>query len=187
MKINNTQKGFFNVVLIVIIIVIIVGAFYWFSNGPEMNTENEEMKQENEVGEMMENENIRESQEGYSGIVLAGNSSLLLDFTQEDYKKALVEDKLVALYFYANWCPICRAEFPKMEKAFDELQVDNVIGFRVNYNDNETDDFERGLAREFGVAYQHTKVFLYNGERVLKSPETWEKDRYLSEINKLLN
>jgi len=63
----------------------------------------------------------------------------------------------------------------------------DVVGFRVNYNDGETDSFEEGLAREFGIAYQHTKVIIQDGERVLKSPETWNKDRYLSELAAVLN
>ena len=70
-----------------------------------------------------------------------------------------------------------------MEDAFDELTGDRVIGFRVNYNDNQTSEAERELASEFGVAYQHTKVFLKNGERVGKYPDSWDKDRYLTEIS----
>lgn len=123
----------------------------------------------------------------FSGAKLAGNVSPLLDFVKADYNKARASEKLIVLYFYANWCPICREEFPKMQSAFNELTTDGVIAFRVNYNDNETDDVERDLAREFGVAYQHTKVFVKNGARVGKYPDGWSKDRYLSEINKFLN
>jgi thiol-disulfide isomerase/thioredoxin len=120
----------------------------------------------------------------FSGQVLAGTSSPLLDFNKADYDKAIASGKLVALYFYANWCPICRAEFPRMEEAFSKIGDDKVVGFRVNYNDNQTDDDERELAREFGVAYQHTKVFVKNGQRILKSPESWNSaDVYLSKIN----
>ena len=122
----------------------------------------------------------------FTGTVLAGSSSPLIDFNKSDYEAALRSNKLVVLYFYANWCPICKAEVPKLVSAFNELKSDAAVGFRVNYNDNETDADERNLAREFGVAYQHTKVFIKKGVRVLKSPETWEKDRYLAEINKLV-
>ena len=121
----------------------------------------------------------------FSGTLLAGNSAPLLDFNKADYDKALASGKIVFIYFYANWCPICRAEVPSLEAAFNELTTNKVIGFRVNYNDDETDDDEKNLARQFGVAYQHTKVILKNGERVLKSPESWDKQKYLSEINKL--
>ena len=122
----------------------------------------------------------------YSGAVLAGKSAPLLDFTKADYEAAVKSDKLVILYFYANWCPICKAEFPVMQKTFNELGTDKVIGFRVNYNDDQTDADEKALAKQFGVAYQHTKVFVKNGERILKSPEGWDDKRYDMEINKAL-
>lgn len=127
-----------------------------------------------------------ESMMKYSGTVLAGKSSPLLDFDKVDYDVAIKTDKLVVLYFYANWCPICKAEFPIMQGVFNELDTDKVIGFRVNYNDNQTDNDEKNLAREFGVAYQHTKVFVKNGQRIIKSPEGWDKNRYTSEISKAL-
>lgn len=120
----------------------------------------------------------------FSGSKLAGNTSPLIDFNKADYDKALSEGRDVVLYFYATWCPLCRIEFMSTKSAFDEVSNANLVGFRVNYNDNDTDDDEKGLAREFGVAYQHTKVFLKNGERVLKAPDTWRKDRYLQEFEK---
>lgn len=122
----------------------------------------------------------------FSGTVLAGNVAKLIDFNQTDYEKALASGKLVVLYFYANWCPLCRAEFPKMQAAFNALSTDAVVGFRVNYNDNETDSDEKALARQFGVGYQHTKVFVKNGERILKAPDSWTEARYASEITKVL-
>lgn len=148
-------------------------------------------RDEAEKDEAMEDKMMEKSEETmekdgtlkFSGAVLAGTSAPLLDFNKADFDKALASDKLVVLYFYANWCPICRAEFPKMQEAFNELSTDKVVGFRVNYNDSDTDDQERDLAREHGVVYQHTKVFIKNGERILKSPEGWDKERYTKEIN----
>lgn len=128
-----------------------------------------------------------ESMMKYTGAILAGKSAPLLDFVKADYDAALKSDKLVVLYFYANWCPICKNETANaLYPAFNELTTDKVIGFRVNYNDNQTDNDEKNLAREFGVAYQHTKVFVRNSQRTLKSPEGWDKTRYLDEISKAL-
>lgn len=123
----------------------------------------------------------------FSGTVLAGTHAPLLDFTQADYEAALASGRLVFLYFYANWCPICREEFPVVQAVFNGLTTDQVVGFRVNFNDDQTDAQEEALAREHGVAYQHTKVMVRSGQRILKSPETWTKERYVTEINGALH
>jgi len=122
----------------------------------------------------------------YTGTVLAGKSAPLLSYNNTDYEAAVKSDKLVALYFTANWCPICKVEIPNLYAAFNELATDKVVGFRVDYNDSDTDADEKNLARELGVVYQHTKIFLKNGKQVLKSPESWSKERNLSEITKAI-
>jgi thiol-disulfide isomerase/thioredoxin len=168
-------------------LLVIVGlvVFLFLNGGEQSSTSNpNSQKQATAAREATSSSEIDRST--FKGEVLAGRGSPLLTFEKEDYERALSTDKLIVLYFYANWCPICREEFPKVEQVFDELESDRVIGFRVNYNDSETEDAEVELAREFGVAYQHTKVFLKAGQRVLKSPESWQKDRYVSEINKAL-
>lgn len=146
-----------------------------------MNDDSTLMK-EDEGAMMDKSETMME----YSGAMLAGESAPLLDFVKADYDAALETDKLIVLYFYANWCPICQTEFSVVQKAFDELTTDEVIGFRVNYNDDQTDSDEKDIAKQFGVAYQHTKVFVKNGQRILKSPEGWDEKRYDLEISKAL-
>lgn len=210
MEKNIQGMGTPAIIAIVAVVLVLGGALYYGTRpeGEKMMMEGEEMMQDGDAmmkeGEAMMEEGEKMMKDGeammdedgtmmmhddYTGDRLAGTPELpLLDFNKEDYEKAVSEGKLVALFFYANWCPICRVEFPKMEEAFDHLpaissvMVRDVVGFRVNYNDNQTDDYEKGLAKEFGVAYQHTKVFVRDGERLLKSPETWDMDRYISEI-----
>ena len=117
--------------------------------------------------------------------VLAGTVSEYRIFEKADYEKALAENKIVVLYFYANWCAACRAEQPEISAAFSELNDSNVIGFRVNFKDSDTDEDEEAMARQFGIAYQHTKVILKDGKQVLKAPDSWDKQRYLDEIRKV--
>lgn len=193
---SPSQRGMATVAIAIMVVLVLIGAgaTYYFSTrttSQEEQMEEEEMMEPNEAMMEKENEAMIKKDEGtamvnYSGTVLAGTTSPLLDFNKADFDAAMKTDKVVALYFFANWCPICRKEFPKMQSAFNELTTDQVVGFRVNYNDNQTDADEKALAREHGVAYQHTKVFIKNGQQVLKSPESWNKDRYLTEVTNAL-
>ena len=136
----------------------------------------------NEKGMMNEGNMMSE----YKGKVLAGtDKTKYLEFNKADYEIALKEKKKILLYFYANWCPICKKEQPETFAAFNELNEPDLIGFRVNFRDSDTDADEEALAKEFGVAYQHTKVILKNGQRVGKFPDSWDKQRYLDELAKV--
>lgn len=89
-------------------------------------------------------------------------------FSRGAYDKALTENVPVMLYFYANWCPTCRAQEPQNIGLFKNLDL-NVQAFRVNFNDSETDDEEKKLAKAFGVTYQHTFIFLdRNGKEITR-------------------
>ena len=94
----------------------------------------------------------------YKGQVIAGDVTRYIRFNWDDYQKALSEEKAIYFYFYANWCPICREERPKILEAFNEMSYPNAIGFEVHFNDNEVTSDDESLSREFGISYQHTTV-----------------------------
>src|SRR3989344_9295382 len=123
------------------------------------------------------------SGQGFKGEVFAGSVSPYLAFIQEDYIKAKAEGKIILLNFYANWCPICREQRPEFLKAFNELSDSEIIGFQVNYKDSETDEFETALAREFGVTYQHTMIFLNKeGKEFKRDLSFLNKDQIISRL-----
>lgn len=124
--------------------------------------------------------------EGYQGNVLAGSTSPFIEFNQADYQKALSENKVIVLEFYANWCPVCRAEAPEIHAGFEELDSENVVGFRVNFKDSDTDEAEEALAEEFDVPYQYTKIILDNGVEVARYTEQWNRQDLLSAVNSVL-
>ncbi|MEO6509113.1 MAG: thioredoxin family protein [Patescibacteria group bacterium] len=122
----------------------------------------------------------------YTGKVLAGTSSPYLEFNQKDYEMAQKSGKTIFLDFYANWCPICRAEAPDLQAGFNTLKSDQVVGFRVNWQDDQTDENEKRLSSEFKVPAQHTKIILKNGKEVLRTSESWDKEMFAQEIAAIL-
>lgn len=131
-------------------------------------------------------ENPKNAQ-GNEPTVLAGTTTKYYDFGKAHYEQSLKEGKIVFLNFYASWCPICKAEQPDLFAAFDELKNENVVGYRIHFNDNEVTDDDKEMAKKFGVTYQHTKVIINkNGEVALKSLEAYSKEKVINEINKVL-
>lgn len=116
------------------------------------------------------------------GNVLVGTTSKYIEFNTPDYEKAKSEGRTVLLYFFADWCPICKNEQKQTFAAFNELGDPNVVGFRVHYKDNSVSDEELALAKTYGITYQHTKIILKNGVQVQKSLESWDKKRYISQL-----
>lgn len=157
----------------IVVIIVIVGIVFVASQNPNPSTQTVS----SEEGKIIER---------YSGKVLAGSTSPYIVFNKTDYEKALTDNKIVFLDFFANWCPICRDEAPNLKEGFDALQTDKVVGFRVNYNDTETDEDEKKLAQEFGITYQHTKVILKNGKEVLRTLEEWDRQEFAKQINAAL-
>jgi len=78
------------------------------------------------------------------------------------------------LYFYASWCPTCKIA----QQSFRENEgkiPDDVALIRINYNDDDTDEEEKALAKKYGITFQHTfvqidskgeKVTIWNGGKI---------------------
>jgi thioredoxin 1 len=61
------------------------------------------------------------------------------------------------LFFYANWCPTCKPADESFSQNAQKIPK-NVAVIRVNYNDSDTDQAEKDLAKKYAVTYQHTFV-----------------------------
>lgn len=158
-------------VLVAIIALLIVGlGIYLFTGNKKAPTAPQSIAQPSEN----------------SSKVLAGESAPFLEFNKADYEKALADNKIILLDFYANWCPICRGEAPILIEGFNSLSSDKIIGFRVNFKDSDTDKDEEKLAKDFNIPYQHTKVILKNGKEILRSTDSWTKEIFDAEIAKAL-
>ena len=76
------------------------------------------------------------------------------------YSKSIYDEtssKRRVLYFYANWCPSCKVANQDFTANSNKIPED-VIVIRTNYNDTDTDQEEKDLAKKYGITYQHTFV-----------------------------
>ena len=61
------------------------------------------------------------------------------------------------LFFYASFCSICRPADANFKSNTNKIPSDVTV-IRVNYNDPDTDQEEKDLAKKYSVVYQHTFV-----------------------------
>lgn len=85
------------------------------------------------------------------------------------------------LFFYANWCPICKPADAEFQKRISEIPSDVTL-IRVNYNDSDTDAEEQALADKYGVTYQHTFILLNKDGGKVKTWNGGGMDMLLSEL-----
>lgn len=179
-------------IIVGIVVVVAVGWFVYSMISPSSNThmtEDKMMKDESmmEGDSMMEKDEDAMMDEGSYGTVIAGTSSPFVEFNKDGYEKALSDGKIVFLDFYANWCPICRVEAPIIDSGFNGFTTEDIVGFRVNFNDSDTDSDEKKLAEEFNIPYQHTKVLLVDGKEVARSQEQWNASDFSEFFGKVVN
>jgi thiol-disulfide isomerase/thioredoxin len=141
------------IVIIGVVAFFLVGGGIFFMNQNSQQGENLAMERE---------ENTMEQD---------GNSMMMKDDSSEgsgqdampsyvEYSKAALDQASSnrrVLYFYASWCPTCRPADADLSANMMKIPSDVTV-IRVNYNDSDTDQEEKDLAKQYGISYQHTFV-----------------------------
>jgi thioredoxin 1 len=135
MNLNKT------LVIVIVVLLISVGSYTLFTKTPSNKTTTNSVTQE-------ENENQLEN-------ASAINNSKYIPYTPNVLEETKTTKRV--LFFYANWCPTCK---PANDSFTDQSNLipNDVTVIRVNYNDTDTDNNEKDLAKKYGVTYQHTFV-----------------------------
>ena len=156
MKMNNKKVGIIGAVVIGIIVILGGGLFISNQNAQKQD----EAKMAMEETDMMKNEeeampkSDHKMEEGEKMMAADTNSNYV------EYSRSVLEntnDKKRLLFFYASWCPICRPVDSALRNNAN-LVPEGIKVIRVNYNDPDTDQEEKDLAKKYGVTYQHTFV-----------------------------
>jgi len=105
-------------------------------------------------------------------------------YDETHFRQSLADGKIVFLNFYANWCPSCKKDQPKIFEFFNQLDDPNVVGYEVHYNDDETIDEDKEAAKKYRIAYQHTTVILNpQGSIVKKTLEGFNSEEIIQAIS----
>lgn len=155
-------------VIVGIVILVLVGGGLYVANQQSKQAEQAKMAQEKaamkakedaatEEKKAMEKKATMEKGDTtkQDGATMKKDGARYVEYSKTDFDG--VANKRRVLYFYASWCPICRptdAEF----KANGGKIPEDVVVLRVNYNDPDTDQEEKDLAKKYAVTYQHTFV-----------------------------
>lgn len=169
------KNSIITLVTIVGVVVVGFGTYTLFRNSPQPDsvtkkgdtTEPQEvmMKKEDSVTEsdkMMDTKTAESRYEEYSKAILDNSSS-----------------SRRVLFFYASWCSTCKPADTNFKENVGKIPEDTTL-IRVNYNDPETDQEEKDLAKKYGITYQHTFVQI---DSMGKEITTWNG----GQINELLS
>ena len=85
------------------------------------------------------------------------------------------------LFFYASWCPTCKPADTNFTQNESKIPEDVTL-IRVNYNDPETDQEEKELAKQYGITYQHTFVQIDSTGKEVTKWNGGQIDELLSNI-----
>lgn len=83
----------------------------------------------------------------------------MTNFNLETFDKALGEDKLVMVDFWATWCGPCRMLGPVIESLAEQYEGKATVG-KVNV------DEEQELAVRYGVMTIPTVIFFKDGKEI---------------------
>lgn len=153
-------------VIVAVVAILGVGAFTLSQNASKsdsMMKKDEAVMQKDTQTSMEKTETpeqeAMEKKEG-EAMMKKTDDKMMADARYVEYSKAALEKAASnrrVLFFYASWCPTCRPADANFKENMSKIPEDVTL-IRVNYNDPETDQEEKDLAKKYGITYQHTYV-----------------------------
>jgi len=109
-----------------------------------------------------------------------------------------VKGKKILVHFWADWCSECRAEFPKLEEAYQKYKAENfeIIAINVGQSKKHVESFveefnltfpmlldeHSEIARQFGIRGLPTNFFIDENMVVAKIIIGWVDEKQINQI-----
>lgn len=155
--------------VIVLVLTALIGGGLFFVNSQS------DTKPESSSNVKME----RVEPESTSQVQTLDDNSKYIEYSKEALESAKGTRRV--LYFYASWCPTCRPADADFKSNVNKFPEDLVL-IRVNYNDPETDQEEKDLAKKYAITYQHTFVQIDNSRNEVKKWNGGKTEELLANI-----
>lgn len=109
--------------------------------------------------------------------------SIYKDYTKEDYDNALLNKRVIVLYFTSNWCQECLDQEVTNIQIFEELPKEGVVGLKIHILDSETTTETDALSQKFDITKEQSFVILdKNGVVFFKHTGLLSKDQLKQKI-----
>jgi thioredoxin-related protein len=86
--------------------------------------------------------------------------SVYLPYSKIEYDKAIVEKRVVLLYFSSNWCTECQEQNNINTEVLLEMFDKSIVGLNIHILDSETTIETDALAQKFEVTKENSFVIL---------------------------
>lgn len=116
------------------------------------------------------------------GTVAMAKAAPYVDYTETAFAEAQAAGKTTYLYFFAAWCPICRAHDPTVADAIatgpsgSGFDAERVAAFRVNY------DLRGEAHAKCQPSYQHYTCILQGSAVAFKTGQVQDKAAIISTL-----
>jgi len=111
---------------------------------------------------------------------LASSVFASVPFSESAFKAAQSAGEPILVEIHADWCPVCKAQTPIVDKLAAEPQFKNLKIFRVDFDSQKSD------VQKFKATAQSTLIVYKGGQEVGRSVGDTHQDSISGLLNKAL-
>lgn len=86
--------------------------------------------------------------------------SKYINYSKENYDTAILENRVLVLFFTSNWCVKCGDQDLINKDVFDDLSKEGVVGLKIHILDSETTTETDALTKKFDIVKENSLVIL---------------------------